>query len=115
MAEAELEYKDHKNKCATVKLRLIELPSKLAAFQGKPVYGLTWTTTPWTLVANQALAYSLNANYCLAEDDKGNLYILAEDLLKSNVEKIGELCVVTTFPGLCRLKKKKHIFFCVGC
>ncbi|OXU30324.1 hypothetical protein TSAR_014921 [Trichomalopsis sarcophagae] len=100
LAEAELEYRDnHQSKCATVRLPIVELPSKLAAFQGKSIFGLTWTTTPWTLVANQALAYSLDADYCLAEDNEGNLYILAVELLEKNIEKIGQLNVVTTFSG----------------
>lgn len=102
LAESELEYKDnHESKCATVRLPLVELPPKLAAFQGKPIYGLAWTTTPWTLVANQALVYSSEANYCLAEDGQGNLYIVAVELLEKNIEKIGQLNVVSTFVGLC--------------
>ncbi|XP_014215047.1 isoleucine--tRNA ligase, mitochondrial [Copidosoma floridanum] len=99
LAEAELEYKDHQSQCATVRLRLVELPPRLAAFEGRPVYALTWTTTPWTLIANQALAYSPEANYCLVEHSEGNLYILAEQLLQSNIEKIGQLNVLTTFTG----------------
>ena len=101
LAEAELEYKDnHQSKCATVQLRVVELPPKLADFAGKPIYALTWTTTPWTLVANQALAYSIKANYCLAENNEGKLYIVAVDLLEKTIEKIGQLNVVTTFAGL---------------
>ncbi|XP_058794765.1 isoleucine--tRNA ligase, mitochondrial [Phymastichus coffea] len=100
LAEAELEYKsDHQSKCATIRLVLVELPPKLAAYEGKSVFGLAWTTTPWTLVANQALAYASEANYCLAEDSQGNLYIIAVDLLDKIIEKIGELKVVTTFVG----------------
>lgn len=101
LAEAELEYKhDHQSKCATVRLCLVDLPPVLAAHNGKPVFALTWTTTPWTLIANQALAYSFEANYCLAEDAQGNFYILAIDLLEKTAEKIGELNVVTEFTGM---------------
>ncbi|KAJ8664842.1 hypothetical protein QAD02_006504 [Eretmocerus hayati] len=100
LAEAELEYNnDHQSKCATVRVHLVSLPSRLSAYEGKAVYGLTWTTTPWTLVANQAIAYSLEAKYCLAEDSEKNLYIIATELLEKNIEKIGELSIVTSFSG----------------
>lgn len=55
------------------------------------MYGLTWTTTPWTLVANQALAYSNDAVYSIAEDERGNINIVAKDLLDSVAGKIGRL------------------------
>lgn len=99
MAEAELEYKDHQSKCATVQLRLLNLPKILASYVNKPVFALTWTTTPWTLIANQALAYSPNASYCLAGNEKGNLYIIAAELLEKNIEKIGPLKIIETFLG----------------
>ncbi|XP_014235016.1 isoleucine--tRNA ligase, mitochondrial isoform X1 [Trichogramma pretiosum] len=100
LAESELEYKDdHQSLCATVRLLLVDLPEKLASFGDKPIYALTWTTTPWTLVANQALSYCSNAKYCLAKDYSSNLYILASDLITSNQEKIGPLSVLKTFMG----------------
>ena len=77
----------------------MNLPMRLAAYDGKSVYGVIWTTTPWTLVANQAVAYSPNVEYCLAESDDKNLYIVAVDLLQSNIEKIGLLKIITTFRG----------------
>ncbi|XP_033214926.1 isoleucine--tRNA ligase, mitochondrial [Belonocnema kinseyi] len=100
LAESELEYNEqHQSKCATVRLRISELPPALAEFQGKNIYGLTWTTTPWTLVANQALAYSSEAVYSVAENAQGDLYIVAEDLLKNNEEKIGSLNSLKTIKG----------------
>ena len=82
-----------------MRMRLVEVPAVLSAFKERPIYGLIWTTTPWTLVANQAVAYSPNINYCLVEDNEGNLYIIAADLLEKNIEKIGQLSIVTTFVG----------------
>lgn len=100
MAEAELEYKDHQSKCATVQLRLKKLPQILASYESKPVYALTWTTTPWTLIANQALAYSPGAQYCLAESETESLYIVATELLEKTIEKIGPLRIIKTFLGI---------------
>ena len=101
LAEAELEYNNnHESKCATVRLKLVDLPQKLSSYADKPIFGLTWTTTPWTLVANQALAYSLLDEYCLAKDSEGNYYILAYALLQNTIEKIGQLEVVEKFFGI---------------
>lgn len=100
LAEAELEYKDHQSKCATIKLRLVKLPKIFARYENKPIFALTWTTTPWTLIANQALAFSPTANYCLAENEEGNLYIVATELLEKNSKKIGSLRLIETFLGI---------------
>lgn len=92
LAESELEYNDkHESTCATVRLKITELPPALKEFEGKNLYALTWTTTPWTLVANQALAFSSDSIYCVSEHSEGDLYIVAQDLLNTVAEKIGHL------------------------
>ena len=48
----------------------------------KPVYFLAWTTTPWTLPGNTALAISANDEYCIVEDEDECL-ILAKALLEA--------------------------------
>ncbi len=48
---------------------------------GKPAYFLAWTTTPWTLPGNTALAVALDAEYSLIEVD-GEYLILASSRLK---------------------------------
>ena len=58
---------------------------------------LAWTTTPWTLPANSALAVNPNMKYLRMRDADGAVYIIAESRLKAyekqfaNAEKIGEL------------------------
>ncbi|XP_024942364.1 isoleucine--tRNA ligase, mitochondrial isoform X2 [Cephus cinctus] len=100
LAEAELEYNNfHKSTCATVRVAVCDLPLALQSFQGRRVFALTWTTTPWTLLANQALAYHSDINYCIAEDAQGNLNIVAEDRLNSLIEKIGPLKKVASMTG----------------
>ena len=46
---------------------------------GRIVYGLIWTTTPWTMPANMAIAYNPKYTYAAVEV-AGDLYIVAEDL-----------------------------------
>ncbi len=58
---------------------------------------LAWTTTPWTLPANSALAVNPNMKYLRMRDSDGAIYIIAESRLSAyekqfaNAEKIGEL------------------------
>lgn len=49
---------------------------------GREVYLLSWTTTPWTLPSNFALAINKSFSYVLVEV-LGELYVLAEDLIKN--------------------------------
>ena len=44
---------------------------------------LAWTTTPWTLPANSALAVNPNMKYLRMQDTDGNVYVIAESRLKS--------------------------------
>ncbi|KAK0168859.1 hypothetical protein PV327_002624 [Microctonus hyperodae] len=100
LAESELEYNEqHKSKTAVIRLELVELSEKLKILEGCKLYALTWTTTPWTLVANQALAYANDISYCIAHDSHNNHYILAEDLLNNIIEKVGPLIPILTING----------------
>lgn len=67
LAEAELEYDDnHTSQAAFVKFRITKLPPILETLQGsRPVYALIWTTTPWTLPANRAIAVHPELSYCV--------------------------------------------------
>ena len=51
-----------------------------SGIRGKPVFLLAWTTTPWTLPGNTALAVAPRADYSVMEDDQGYL-ILATALV----------------------------------
>lgn len=75
----------------------------LDAAETRPVYILAWTTTPWTLPANTALAVKADATYALVEapaaygQEASDLYLLAQERLP---EVFGEAYrVVRTFPG----------------
>ena len=100
LAEAELEYHQHESTAVTVRFKVVNFPSILSQFKDKKVYALTWTTTPWTLIANQALAYNDNIQYCLIENNDKNCYIIAQDLLEENKDKFGEYNVLISFQGI---------------
>ncbi|MBS1983641.1 MAG: class I tRNA ligase family protein, partial [Bdellovibrionales bacterium] len=53
LAEAEVEYEQHTSPSVWVRFALVSDPTAIdPALAGKQVYGLIWTTTPWTLPAN---------------------------------------------------------------
>jgi len=81
LAEAEVEYEDKEDYSAFVAFDLSKTAlEKLGVHKASAVI---WTTTPWTLVANQAIALNPNENYVLTNEG----YIFAKALLKNMVEK----------------------------
>ncbi len=86
LAEAEVEYEDHKSPSIWVRFRLTSDPAKIdPALAGKPVYGLIWTTTPWTMPANLAISYHPRFEYAAAETADG-VYLVAKDLLGATAQ-----------------------------
>src|SRR5947199_5333370 len=78
LAEAEVEYHDHSSPSIWVRFNMISDPAKLHVdLAGRTVYGLIWTTTPWTMPANMAIAYNPKYTYAAVEAG-GDLYIVAE-------------------------------------
>ncbi|EZA61699.1 hypothetical protein DMN91_004103 [Ooceraea biroi] len=99
LAESELEYNEfHQSKSVIIRMQLDTLPSKLRNLEDRPLYALIWTTTPWSLIANQAIAFS-HIPYCVVEDNSGNRYILAQECLADVERKIGPLKILTTIEG----------------
>jgi isoleucyl-tRNA synthetase len=101
LAEAEVEYKDHSSPSIWVRFALTSPAASLdAALAGRRVYGLIWTTTPWTIPANMAIAYHPKFAYA-AVDVAGDVYIVAEELLPITTEKLGWSAphIIATFPG----------------
>ena len=101
LAEAEVEYANHSSPSIWVRFELTSDPAKIdAALAGKHVYGLIWTTTPWTLPANMAIAFHPKYEYVAVAVD-GAVYIVAADLLNVTAGKCGwrDYDVVARFPG----------------
>ncbi len=89
LAEAEVEYADHKSPSVWVRFALTSDPALVhPELAGKSVFGLIWTTTPWTLPANLAIAYHPKYEY-VAVDVDGAVYIVAADLLEATAAECG--------------------------
>ncbi|MDA8108940.1 MAG: isoleucine--tRNA ligase [Betaproteobacteria bacterium] len=83
LAEAEIEYEDRKDPAIDVGFAFAE-PDKVARAFGlarlpeKPGYAVVWTTTPWTIPANQALNVHPELVYHLVDTERGLLILAAE-------------------------------------
>jgi isoleucyl-tRNA synthetase len=78
LAEAEVEYEDHTSPSIWVKFAVV--PGAAAEKLGSGVSAVIWTTTPWTLPHNRALAFHPDYDYVVAETSAGAL-LLAADLV----------------------------------
>ncbi|CAK1543477.1 unnamed protein product [Leptosia nina] len=85
LAEAELEY-DHQYKSQEVYVafKMQNIPNVVHNVIGsQPLSAIIWTTTPWTLVANKAVAYSSSMAYCVVTLGKRQgLYLVAKDQIE---------------------------------
>jgi isoleucyl-tRNA synthetase len=81
LAQAEVEYEDQRTPSIWVKFPMTSLPAELSsAVGGRPVFAVIWTTTPWTLPANLAIAVHPAQSY-VAVEIGGEVYIVAQTLL----------------------------------
>ena len=94
LAEAEVEYEDRQDIAIDVGFALDDADrGKLASALGLPslpegsVHAVIWTTTPWTIPANQALNLHPEFVYALVQTAQG-LLLLAEDLVSSTLTRI---------------------------
>ncbi len=90
LAEAEVEYEMHTSPSVYVRYALTSDAAAIdESLAGLPVFGLIWTTTPWTLPASLAIAFHPEFQYVavrIQDEDatwgKGNVYIVAAELLE---------------------------------
>lgn len=82
LAEAEVEYKDRTSPSVYVKF-----PS-VVEFAGKKTFFIIWTTTPWTLLANAAVALNPDLSYS-AVDVGEEVWIMLSDLAGGMMKKFG--------------------------
>ena len=117
LADAEVEYKDHRSD--TIYAGFSVSSSKIKELINSDI--IIWTTTPWTIPANKALAYNESLEYVLIQIDhdefKNKKIVLAEALLE-NVKKD---CGIQNFEVLKKFKGKEfkgticnHPFFDLG-
>jgi len=92
LAEFEIEYADKASPTVDVAFKAAD-PARLAAAFGlaklpKDAFAVIWTTTPWTLPANQALNLNPHLDYALVDTERGVL-LLAEALVARCLERYG--------------------------
>ncbi|MBD1166245.1 isoleucine--tRNA ligase [Pelagibacterales bacterium SAG-MED07] len=104
LADAEVEYQDHKSDtiyaCFSVKT------SNIKEIENSSI--VIWTTTPWTIPANRALAYNESLDYLLIKinDDgefKNKKIIIAEALLESVIKE----CEINDYENLKKFNGKQ--------
>ena len=103
LADAEVEYKDHTSDTIYAAFKIKK--SKVKELNESKV--IIWTTTPWTIPANRALAFNENLEYSLAQigdassDFKNQKIVVASELLKNVVREceIKNYKIVKSFKG----------------
>ncbi len=101
LAEAEVEYEDKSSPAIDVGFEVNRIESLARAFgmelqEGGQAYAVIWTTTPWTLPANQALCVHPDFDYVLIRTSRG-LLLLAKDLAQTCLDRYqleGEILAV---------------------
>jgi isoleucyl-tRNA synthetase len=92
LAEAEVEYEDHSSPSIYVEFPLApesagELAARIPELKGRDVSVLIWTTTPWTIPSNLAIAFHPEFDY--AAYDAGNRAIIVAEALAPKVAEAG--------------------------
>jgi isoleucyl-tRNA synthetase len=117
LADAEVEYQDHKSD--TIYTSFPVKSSSLKELEGSEI--IIWTTTPWTIPANKALAYNEALDYVLIklndDDFKNRKIVIAEALLDSVIKE----CSIKDYKEIKKFKGKdfkdticNHPFFNLG-
>ncbi|MGE5752341.1 MAG: isoleucine--tRNA ligase [Deltaproteobacteria bacterium] len=89
LAEAEVEYADHTSPSIYVKFPFVDPPGNIhPALAGKKVFFVIWTTTPWTIPSNLAIALHPEFTY-VALESGGEVYVVAEGLAERFAEEVG--------------------------
>ncbi len=90
LAEAEIEYNDETTPSIFVKFPLMDdLGKQYPALSGKKISVVIWTTTPWTIPANLAIALHPEFKYTAVDIGKNDVFILAKDLVEICMNTFG--------------------------
>lgn len=106
LAEAEIEYGEEKSPAIFIKMPLVKDNGMLPeAAQGKPAYIVIWTTTPWTMPANVAIALHPDFEYAWVECE-GEILFMAKEML----EAVGKVCKkdLSNIIGTCKGKDMEY-------
>ncbi|MDI2090537.1 isoleucine--tRNA ligase [Commensalibacter oyaizuii] len=108
LAEAEIEYHDHTSVTIFVAFPIVNDPTTDKRLEGTSA--VIWTTTPWTIPANRAIAYNTEITYqvivadTVQEDSFVNIgakFLVAQDLAEAFCSQVGiaSHSVVHSLPG----------------
>ncbi len=90
LAEAEVEYEEHSSPSIFVKFPMIsDLGGEFPSLQGKEASIAIWTTTPWTIPANLAIALHPDLDYVAVDTGNNQVMILAKGLMDICMDTFG--------------------------
>jgi len=120
LAEAEVEYEDKNSPAIDVGFKVVDMTALAQAFGTQEAgielkgdaYAVIWTTTPWTLPANQAVTVHPEFAYDLIETSKG-LLILAHELAAATLQRYGleGKTIATTAGAQLEMLALQHPFY----
>jgi isoleucyl-tRNA synthetase len=115
LAEAEVEYEPHTSPSIFVKFPMIsDLGEDYPQLRGRETFMVIWTTTPWTIPANLAIALHPDFEYVAVDPGNGQAWILAKGLMDVCMDTFGvksyQVLVDLKASGLEGLKAKHPLY-----
>ena len=92
-------YKMRQDPAVTVTMPLVDTPGHPLGAALAGVNALIWTTTPWTLPSNLAIAVNPDVTYAVVRVADGERYLLAENLVAGYAKELGDYEIEHTYVG----------------
>ena len=92
-------YKMRQDPAVTVTMPLVDTPGHPLGAALAGVNALIWTTTPWTLPSNLAIAVNPNVTYAVVRAADGERYLLADNLVAGYAKELGDYEIEHTYVG----------------
>lgn len=92
-------YKMRQDPAVTVTMPLVDTPDHPLGAALAGVNALIWTTTPWTLPSNLAIAVNPNVTYAVVRAADGERYLLADNLVAGYAKELGDYEIEHTYVG----------------
>lgn len=92
-------YKMRQDPAVTVTMPLVDTPGHPLGAALAGVNALIWTTTPWTLPSNLAIAVNPDVTYAVVRTVDGERYLLADNLVAGYAKELGDYEIEHTYVG----------------